>query len=246
MRNRRRFLRFFLISVVCTTFLSFSDCHAESLLLKLEKEIGFTGYQQVVREKQVVPFTGGKYRQLQQIFENLTAHSRRREELNFNLTVVVDPEINAYALPGGYVIVNTGLLEFTDQPEDLAAALAHEIGHIDCKHGINAVSRAVGLSILLQLLATQTENPDRSAQIGTVGIVLAQKGYSRSAEYQADLSGVVLLQQAGYQPRDLMGFFKKLERESGCATSHFFLWKLIDSHPPFPERIERLQRYEQR
>jgi predicted Zn-dependent protease len=241
MRNRRKILRFFLLTAVCTTFWTFSACHAESLLLKLEKEIGFSGYQQVVREKQVVRLTPEKNRQLQRIFNNLVACSPRRQELNFNLTVVADPEINAYALPGGYVFINTGLLEFTEQPGEIAAALAHEIGHVDCKHGINTVSRIIGMTIVLQLLANQTDHPDRLTQLGSVGIGLAQKGYSREAEYQADQAGVHLLKAAGYSAHDLVSFFQKLEQASGSATSNFFLWKLIDTHPPLPERIKRIE-----
>jgi predicted Zn-dependent protease len=241
MRNRRQFLRLFLLLAVCAVFFTYSECQAESLLLKLEKEIGFTGYRQVVREKQVVQLTPEKSHQLQRIFQNLTAHSRRREELNFNLTVLRDPEINAYALPGGYVIINTGLLEFTEAPGEIAAALAHEIGHVDCKHGINTVTRTAGLALLLQLLSNRTDHPDRVAQLGAVGIALAQKGYSRSAEYQADQTGANLLEKAGYSAQNLTRFFQKLERESGCPASRFFLWKLIDTHPPFAKRIKRLE-----
>jgi predicted Zn-dependent protease len=241
MRNFRKILRFLLITAVFTTFFSLSNCHAESLLLKLEKEIGFSGYQQLVREKQVVRLTPEKARQLQRIFNNLVARSQRRQELNFNLTVVADPEINAYALPGGYVFINTGLLEFTDQPGEIAAALAHEIGHVDCKHGINAVSRTIGLTIVLQLLATQTDNPDHLNQLGAVAIGLAQKGYSREAEYQADQAGAHLLDAAGYSPHNLIRFLQELEQKTGSATSDFFLWKLIDTHPPLPERIKRIE-----
>jgi predicted Zn-dependent protease len=241
MRHFRKILGSLLLFIVCSIFGSFSICHAESLWLKLEKEIGFTGYQQLVREKQVLRLTSEKQRQLERIFTDLTARSNRRTEINFTLTVVADPEINAYALPGGYVIVNSGLLEFTDKPGDLAAALAHEIGHIDCKHGINAVSRTIGLTLALQLLANRTDHPDRLTQLGAVAIVLSQRGYSRNAEYQADRTGVRLLKAAGYSPEDMARFFSKLEQQSGDTTGRFFLWKLVDTHPPFPERIKRIR-----
>jgi predicted Zn-dependent protease len=241
MHRFRKILGYLLLITTCCIFGPFSTSHAESLWFKLEKEIGFTSYQQLLREKQILRLTPGKQRQLQQIFADLTVHSKRNTEINFSLTVVADPEINAYALPGGYVIVNTGLLEFADGPGELAAALAHEIGHIDCKHGINAISRTIGLTLALQLLANRTDHPDRLKQLGAVAIVLSQKGYSRSAEYQADQTGARLLEVAGYSPHDMVRFFHKLEQQSSCATSRFFLWKLIDTHPPFPERIKRIR-----
>jgi predicted Zn-dependent protease len=240
-RKFRKILRYFLLITLGFAIFSFSECHAESLLLKLEKEIGFTAYRELIREKQVVRLTPEAGRRIQEIFKKLVLHAKRQRELTFSLTVLADPEVNAYALPGGYIFVNTGLLEFTAEPGEIAAVLAHEIGHVDCKHGINAISRTIGLTIALQLLAARTENPDRLTQLGSVAIGLAQKGYSRNAEYQADQAGARLLEKAGYSSRDLVRFFHKLAQESDSAAGSFFLWKLIDTHPPFPERIKRIE-----
>jgi predicted Zn-dependent protease len=240
-RYFRKILRYFLLLTLCFTFFSFFECHAESLLLKMEKEIGFTAYRELIREKQTVRLTPEAEQRIQGIFNKLVLHAKRRREITFSLTVLADPEVNAYALPGGYIFVNTGLLEFTTEPGEIAAALAHEIGHIDCKHGMNAISRTIGLSIALQLLAARTENPDRLTQLGSVAIGLTQKGYSRNAEYQADQAGARLLEKAGYTSRDLASFFHKLARESDGAAASFFLWKLIDTHPPLSERIKRIE-----
>ncbi|HYH04231.1 MAG TPA: M48 family metallopeptidase [Bacillota bacterium] len=240
MSKSRKILFFMLIITIVGAFSTISQCSAESFMVKFEKEIGFSSYQQIVRDKRVITLPEAKAQSLYGMFNRLTQASSRHNEIKYSLTVVEDPEVNAYALPGGYVFINTGLLDYAETEGEVAGVLAHEIAHIDRKHGINAVSRAVGFSIVLQLVTNKSDNPDRTAQIGALTIGLAQKGYSRGAEYEADRYGVRFMTAAGYSKNEMVSFFRKLEKKYGSG-SNFALLQLVSTHPPTSERIKQIE-----
>lgn len=240
MSKSRKIGFFMLLIITIAAFSTISQCSAESFMLKFEKEIGFSSYQQIVREKRVVTLPEDKSKSLYSMFERLTKSSDRYNEIKYSLTVVEDPEVNAYALPGGYVFVNTGLLDFAETEGELAGVIAHEIAHIDRKHGLNAVTRAVGFALVLQLVTNKSDNPDRTAQVGALAIGLAQKGYSRAAEYEADRYGVQFMTAAGYSKNDMISFFRKLEQKYGSG-SNFALLQLVSTHPPTSDRIKAIE-----
>lgn len=240
MSKSRKIGFFMLLIITIAAFSTISQCSAESFMLKFEKEIGFSSYQQIVREKRVVTLPEDKSKSLYSMFERLTKSSDRYNEIKYSLTVVEDPEVNAYALPGGYVFVNTGLLDFAETEGELAGVIAHEIAHIDRKHGLNAVTRAVGFALVLQLVTNKSDNPDRTAQVGALAIGLAQKGYSRAAEYEADRYGVQFMTAAGYSKNDMISLFRKLEQKYGSG-SNFALLQLVSTHPPTSDRIKAIE-----
>ncbi len=154
----------------------------------------------------------------------------------YTFKTVNDKGINAFALPGGFVYVNRGVIETADNEAQLASVMAHEISHVALRHGTNQASKAsvaqMPLAILGGLLGGDS-TAAALAQLGagfTVNSILLK--YSRDAESQADLMGTQILFDSGLDPRAMGQFFGKLQGENGIA---FF-----NSHPNPDSRIERV------
>ena len=144
--------------------------------------------------------------------------------------VVNDPSINAFALPGGPVYVHTGLIAAADNESQLAGVLAHEIVHVALRHGTNQASRANLIQLPLILASKAAGNTSLLGQLTQIGLGLGANSvllkFSRTAETQADLMGVQIAAQAGYNPIEMARFFDKLEAEGGARAPQF-----LSSHP---------------
>jgi predicted Zn-dependent protease len=157
----------------------------------------------------------------------------------FEFHCVNDKEINAFALPGGYVFVNRGAIEVADNEAQLAGVMAHELAHVALRHGTSEASKAkaadLGVGILGALLGGNAggELLTEFGKFSAGGVLLH---YSRSAETQADVVGTQVLYDAGYDPRALVQFFEKIEAESkGKNPPEFF-----SDHPNPEHRVERV------
>jgi beta-barrel assembly-enhancing protease len=153
---------------------------------------------------------------------------------------VNDKEINAFALPGGYIFVNRGTIEAVEDEAQLAGVLAHELSHVALRHGTAEVSKAqaaqLGVGILAAIFGGNAGGT-LLTEFGrfSAGSVLLR--YSRSAETQADVMGTQVLYDAGYDPEALAQFFEKIEAESkGKNPPEFF-----SDHPSPEHRVERVQ-----
>lgn len=150
-------------------------------------------------------------------------------EIPFNFQVVDSEEINAFAIPGGYVYVTTGLLQTAENEAQLASVLAHEISHINKRHSVEALKRAT----LAQGIA-ETANIETS-QLAQIGYQLAiDLPRSRDFEYAADEGGLRILQQSGYPTMAFINFLEKLE--SASVTPEF-----LRTHPTSANRIRELR-----
>ena len=151
--------------------------------------------------------------------------------------IVNDSAVNAFNLPGGLVYVNSGLVAEADSLDELAGALAHEIGHGAARHGTQLMTRAYGYNLLASLALGR--NPSQAQQIvaqllGT-GVLTS---YSRSAERDADRLGVNYAYRAGYDPRGLETFLQELEglrRSRPSKVQQFF-----SDHPLTEERVRNV------
>src|SRR5256885_644291 len=148
-------------------------------------------------------------------------------------------EINAFALPGGFVFVNRGAIEVSDNEGQLAAVMAHELSHVALRHGTAQASKAQlaqgAAGIFGGLFGGST-----SGALLTQGVALGAGGvllhYSRSAETQADVLGTQVLYDTGYDPRAMAQFFEKLEGETKGKNPPQFL----SDHPNPENRLERV------
>lgn len=172
---------------------------------------------------------------------NALASRSGRADLAYTFRVVDTAEINAFALPGGFIYVHRGLIEAAENESELAGVLGHEIGHVVARHGVDQMRRAqianLGLGVLGSLLGG-----GRAAEVGGMAADLVASGtfmkFSRDAEREADQLGVRNLADGGHAPRGMITFFEKLGalRESDPnAVDRFFA-----SHPSPSERIENL------
>ena len=160
--------------------------------------------------------------------------SREAQQSGFPFTfeVLADRSINAFALPGGPMFINTGLLRVVDNEAQLAGVMGHEMSHVILRHGTNQASKSELVAIPASLGAQVTSNSIWSKLIseGNDGLLVK---FSRSAESQADLMGSHLMAEAGYDPIELAHFFEKLNAEGGSKAPQF-----LSDHPN-PENREK-------
>ena len=158
----------------------------------------------------------------------------------YSFKLVSDPSINAFALPGGPAFVHTGLIAAVDNEAQLAGVLAHEITHVALRHGTNQASRANLIQLPAMLASAALGSGSMLAQLGQLGIGLGANSvllkFSRTAETQADLLGVQIAAQAGYNPIEMARFFQKLEADGGARGPQFF-----SSHPNPGNRMKAIQ-----
>jgi predicted Zn-dependent protease len=165
------------------------------------------------------------------------AKASQRNNIPYHFFVVDTDEVNAFAVPGGYLYVHRGLIEAAANESELAGVMGHEIGHIVGRHSARQMSQQYGISILAGLALGQNPNmlAELTAQILANGAMMS---YSREMESEADGYGVQELYDAGIDPNGLPSFFDKLrameEQQGGGGNSA--VDKYFSSHPNTAER----------
>lgn len=162
----------------------------------------------------------------------------------YTIKVVNAPEINAFALPGGPMYVNRGLIVAARSEAELAGVLAHEMAHVALRHGTNQASTAYlakgGVSILGNLLGKGQGNASAIVNtIGGLGLNTAFLSFGRTAEYQADATGADIMARAGYSPKAMADFFEVLRAEQGRDPSK--VEQFFSDHPGATERATRIR-----
>ena len=173
--------------------------------------------------------------------ERLAAVSPRRD-VAYTFHVVDMGEPNAFALPGGYIYVSRGLLALTNDEDELAGVLGHEIGHVAARHAVRRVSRAAPLAVVTGLGAAVTGivSPMLGSIVGGVGglagaLVLAP--YSRDQEHEADQLGQEMAARAGWDPAGISRSLRTLEREEALHRNAPRAMSFFATHPPLPRRV---------
>ena len=155
------------------------------------------------------------------------ANAREAKDSGFPFTfeVVADPSINAFALPGGPMFINSGLLKSVDNEAQLAGVMGHEMSHVILRHGTNQASKSQMIQ-LPAVLGSQMAGGSMMGQLAQLGIGLGANSvllkFSRGAESQADLLGSHLMAESGYDPVQMAKFFEKLEADGGARGPQFF------------------------
>ncbi|MBM3469975.1 MAG: M48 family metallopeptidase [Armatimonadetes bacterium] len=154
----------------------------------------------------------------------------------FRITVVDHPAVNAFAAPGGHLVVYLGMLRATQTPAEMAGVLAHEMQHILHRHGTKALFREVSMRALLSLAVGDAGGLGQALEAaGTLG----QLRYRRQDEEAADRDGMSLIQAARIDPNGMIGFLRRLSQE-GPGAPHGLAY--LSTHPLTAERIRQLER----
>jgi beta-barrel assembly-enhancing protease len=178
---------------------------------------------------------------VQSLGNRLFPHAARdRRGVNWRIDVIDDPKtVNAFATPGGYLYVYTGLLIAADTEAEIAGVLGHEVGHVVGRHSARQLVSAYGLQSVLSLALGQ--NPSLlkkvAGNLAAQGLLLA---YSRVEESEADETGARYSALASYDPRGLVTFFGKLRAKEGKVPGAL---TLLSSHPATADRIKHIEAY---
>ncbi len=144
---------------------------------------------------------------------NKIARVSDRQDVTYRFQIVNDKELNAFAIPGGFVYVNSGLMNIATDDE-LACVLAHEIGHIAARHSVKKLQSTMGYQLLLGL-ALGISGQQAMGQALDIVFDLVSLGYSRKDELLADKLSVRYAKRAGFNPYGMATFLKKLQNEPG-------------------------------
>jgi len=160
----------------------------------------------------------------------------------YTFYVVNSDVVNAFSIPGGYIYINRGILERADNVSQVAGVLAHEIGHVVERHGVQQAQRAQNANTMLSVLygVLLRRNPGGVEQAAVqVGGTAVFAGYSREAEREADRDAVTFMMRAGYSPNGLPQFFAKMNAEQQRNPGKVEQW--FATHPGTNERIQNTQ-----
>ncbi|MDX9977064.1 MAG: M48 family metallopeptidase [Candidatus Cloacimonadales bacterium] len=195
-----------------------------------ENEVGQELKRIILKEKK--PASHNKWN-VEKVF-NKVVKNVSRKALNYDCTIVSDEDVNAFAIAGGPIFINTGLLDFTKSEDELAFIICHEIAHNERKHCVKSIQYSV--------IANQVD-PLFGSIVG-IAYSIYNKPFNMSHEYEADEYGVYLMQKAGYSKNGAISFFermieleKKYQKEGVIGVNDF-----IPSHPNAQQRIDAIKK----
>jgi predicted Zn-dependent protease len=168
------------------------------------------------------------------IGQRIVASQQKRTDITFQFTVIDnDTTVNAFAVPGGFVYIYTGVIKKAHNEDEIAGVLAHEIGHVTNRHGVNTLLKQNGLDFVMDMVLGD------SSGLRSVADVVTNLGflkYSRANEFQADSCGVEYTLSGGWNPAGMESFLQILKDMS--ASSLHFDW--LSTHPDTQDRIDEV------
>jgi len=200
----------------------------------VDEQLGAMAFQSMKLEGPVMT-TGAAADAVQQIVARLAA-TLTVHDIKFEVHVVDASIVNAFALPGGYIVVYTGLIEAAENAEQVAAVVAHEMAHVTMRHGLQRIGQAIGL-----MVATQVLLGDAHGLFGAGADLLTSttiNSYSRAHETEADTMGVAMLHEAAIDPMTMAAFFTILDAEHGDVPDSLS-W--FSTHPQHDARVQAVR-----
>jgi Zn-dependent protease with chaperone function len=201
------------------------------------------GQQSAAQAEQQLPILNDATTQnyINRIGQRLAANAGG-PQFQYRFRVVNASDINAFALPGGFIYINRGVIDNARNEGEVAGVVAHEISHVALRHGTHQASKAyvaqAGISLLGGLLGNKVGQGTAQVinAVGGFGLNALFLKFSRDLESQADIRGSQILAASGYSPADMVGFFQTLERVDPSKSTSF-----LADHPAPPDRIRRIQ-----
>ena len=210
-----------------------SDEQEDQLGAQVKQELDKQGTK-YIQDPEIVNYVQGVAKKI------FVSADKDRPGVKWQVFVIDDPkQVNAFATPGGYLFVYSGLLMAADNEAQLAGVWGHESGHVVARHSAQQMVNTMGAETVIQMALGQNPN-----QLASLAANLAEKGallaYRREDETQADEYGARYSAQAGYDPHGIIQFFEKLKTMEGNQPAFA---KYLSDHPATEDRITHLQQY---
>lgn len=173
---------------------------------------------------------------------NAVAGNSKRATIPYQFAVLDSQVQNAFAVPGGVVFVSRALVSILEDESELAAVLAHEVGHVAAKHALKSTQRAQffqGVGTITAASVGGDKGKKFASAIGDMQAVLFDKGLDKEMEFEADLAAMESTYRTGYDPSAMIRVLEKLQKLEASSTNKKGSW--FSTHPPLAERIARLQ-----
>lgn len=170
------------------------------------------------------------------------AENSKRATIPYQFAVLDSQVQNAFAVPGGVIFVSRAMVAVLDDESELAAVLAHEIGHVSAKHALKSTQRAqflAGVGTITAASVGGDKGKKFASAIGEMQTVLFDKGLDKEMEFEADLAAMETTYRTGYDPSAMIRVLEKLQRLEASSKDKSGSW--FSTHPPLSERIARLQ-----
>lgn len=166
------------------------------------------------------------------------------QQMKWEFTVIADRRVNAFCMPGGKIVIYTGILPLCATDAELATVVSHEVSHAIARHSNERLSteilRQMGGRVLVSAVGSTSAITNTVIQqaYGLGSQVLVSLPYSRKQEHEADQIGLVFMAMAGYNPEQAISFWKKMAQQGGGSTS-----ELLSTHPSDANRIKAIGEY---
>ena len=207
------------------------DIAVSRIPVEWEQKLGESAYRDFLSRQEVVK-EGPGVAAIEEMTHRLTEQIQNNP-YRFQVTVVKSDVVNAFALPGGFVVVFTGLMKKAESGEEVAGVLSHEVNHVLQRHGLERIVKNLGLlTVMAIVFGNQQGLVEMMKQLGVELLTLK---FGRKQETEADLTGLQLLQRAKIDPSGMIRFFERLsEKDEGRME-----W--LSTHPMSAARAERLK-----
>ena len=233
MLNWKRRAQIFMVTIGVVLFANvMTPPTAEALLIGTQQEIDIgRGVARDLEKKYGVVNDPELQARIARIGASIAAVADRKD-LSYSFKVLNSKEVNAMAVPGGFIYVFKGLTDYMPSDHEIAGILGHEVGHIVKRHTVVQIERSLAVGVLFTILFGSSS----SAIIGELMANALMAGYSREAEREADYLGVVHTMRAGYNPYSMLIGMEKLEALSKKAD-----YGLFSSHPDSANRVKAVR-----
>jgi predicted Zn-dependent protease len=199
----------------------------DNVSIESERKLGELSFAQVEASTKLIK-EGFAVDAIRDIGARLTVGSK----YEYRWYVADDPAVNAFAIPGGFVVVNSGLILAADDAEEVAGVLAHEVQHVERRHSLKGLVQGLGLQALINLALGDVAGETWS----NVAVQLGALKFGRDHESEADRLGLDALRRAHIDGHGMLRFFEKLAKRDGNSIA------LLSTHPATADRLAALQR----
>lgn len=258
--GRRSWVAIALPLLLGAAFIGFQYCSADTQVVPItgreqrvsmsdeqQMQLGAQYYDQFLQQSGGAVVTSGpEYELVTEVTERIAAvAAEHKPDFEWDVSLVDDPQANAFCLPGGKMVVYTGILGPARTAEGLATVLGHEVAHAVAEHGAERIFRQQLTDTAVQFAAGAiAEDPQQFRQIAGLLGAGAQVGlnlpWSRDQESEADHIGLIYMARAGYDPRAAVTFWQRMEEAAGGQQRPP---EYLSTHPESATRIEQIERW---